>query len=86
MMDHVTQILCHPIYYVVKRTLALTDRDATNIQQRGTEISNSVMSNGRPVQSIDVTAITDRIPLEIQLVVLEELLLHLGILSHQVTR
>lgn len=78
MMDHVTQILCHPIYYMVKKVLNLTPNDCTDNQHLGAAYAASMMRENVKVQSIDVSAITDRFPLFIQLIVLRELLEMLG--------
>lgn len=86
MMDHVTQVLCHPIYYILRKVLDRVDADCTFNQDNGVKISYSTMLKGHPVQSIDVSAITDRIPLSIQLVVLEELLKVLGINENMISR
>jgi len=86
MMDHVTQLMCHPIIYMLRKILDRVPNDCTINQDDGVKITYLTMSKGIPIQSIDVSAITDRIPISIQLIVLEELLKVLGINDNMISR
>lgn len=68
-----------PIASIVINILDRHPNDCRKNQSRGTEFVKTMYSLNRSVQSIDSKNFTDRLPLSLQLIVLQELMIFLGI-------